>query len=132
MKAEYGDKVQVVWKHLPLSMHAKAPEAHAAAEAAHRQGKFWEMHDIIFEKTDWKESNAETYVRYAGTLGLDVDRFRRDFASADVKRRVDDDSAEAARLGVRGTPAFFINGRFLSGAQPLANFKKMIDEELAR
>jgi len=122
----------VVWKHLPLRIHPKAPDAHAASEAAHRQGKFWEMHDLIFAKTNWREATADTYVAYAEELDLDIDRFKRDVASADVKKRIDADSAEAARLGVTGTPGFFVNGKFLSGAQPFESFKRLIDEELAR
>ena len=119
-----------MWKHLPLRSHPKAPAAHAASEAAHRQGKFWEMHDAIFAKTNWASATPETYVAYAEELGLDVERFKRDVASEEVTKRVSDDAAEAARLGVTGTPGFFINGRFLSGAQPFAAFKQMIDREL--
>ncbi len=119
-----------MWKHLPLSIHPKAPAAHAASEAAHRQGKFWEMRELIFAETNWREADATTYVAYAETLGLDVEQFQRDVASAEVKTRIDADGAEAARLGVRGTPGFFINGRFLSGAQPFEAFQRMIDAEL--
>ena len=89
------------------------------------------MHDAIFADTDWNTANPDTYVAYARDLGLDVERFRRDVASAEVKARVDADSAEAARLGVTGTPGFFVNGRFLSGAQPFDSFKRLIDQELA-
>ena len=128
MQAEYEGKIQVVFKHMPLAMHSKAPAAHAAAEAAFLQGKFWEMHDKIF--TAQREMSAEKYMQYAQEIGLDVDRFTKDLASAKVKKRIDSDNAEAVKLGVTGTPAFFINGRFLSGAQPLSNFKKIIDEEL--
>jgi protein-disulfide isomerase len=111
-------------------MHKKAPAAHAASEAAHQQGKFWEMHDLIF--ANQKELTAEKYYEYAGQLGLDVERFKQDFISMEVKKRVDDDSAEAASLGVTGTPGFFINGRFLSGAKPFDAFKELIDAELGR
>jgi protein-disulfide isomerase len=119
-----------VWKHLPLAMHKKAPAAHAASEAAHQQGKFWEMHDLIF--ANQRDLTPEAYQRYAEQLGLDADKFRNDLVSDAVKKRVDGDAAEAARLGVTGTPGFFINGRFLSGAKPFEEFKKMIDEELAK
>jgi protein-disulfide isomerase len=129
VEKEYGDKVRIVFKHLPLSMHPKAPAAHAAAEAAHRQGKFWEMHDRIFQNQ--REMSPERYVEYATELGLDVERFRKDLESQDVKKRIDADTSEASRLNVRGTPAFFINGRYLSGAQPFETFKQRIDEELA-
>ena len=128
IQAEYGDRVRIVFKHLPLSIHPQAPAAHAASEAAHRQGKFWEMHDKIFENQ--RDLKPETFERYAAELGLDVDRFKRDVASESVRQRLDEDQKQASALGVTGTPAFFINGRFLSGAQPFANFKRVIDGEL--
>lgn len=128
IEREYGDRVRIVFKHLPLRMHSKAPAAHAAAEAAHRQGKFWEMHDLIFASQ--REMSEAKYVEYAEQIGIDVDRFKRDVAAADVIGKVNADAAEAQKLGVTGTPGFFVNGRFLSGAQPFSAFKAMIDEEL--
>jgi protein-disulfide isomerase len=127
---EYGDKVRVVFKHLPLSMHTKARAAHEASEAAHRQGKFWEMHDRIFAKP--KDLSPETYLRYAGEIGLDIDKYKSDISSTSVRKVVDEDLAMARKLGVSGTPSFFINGRFLSGAQPYQSFARLIDEELAK
>jgi protein-disulfide isomerase len=124
----YGEDVRIVFKHLPLRMHSKAPAAHAAAEAAHRQGKFWEMHDKIF--ANQREMSEEKYVEYATELGLDVEKFKQDSAAADVKKKVADDAKEAAALGVTGTPGFFINGLFLSGARPFDSFKTVIDKEL--
>lgn len=126
----YGSKVRLVFKHLPLSIHSKAPAAHAAAEAAHRQGKFWEMHDKIFASQ--RDLAPETFERYAQELGLDLDQFKKDAASADVKKRVDEDMRQAQELGVTGTPAFFVNGRFLSGAQPFENFQRTIDAALEK
>jgi protein-disulfide isomerase len=126
----YGDKVRVAFKHLPLRIHPDSPAAHAAAEAAHRQGKFWEMHDKIF--ANQRELKPEKFRDYAKEIGLDLVKFEKDLASPDVKKRIDADSQEADKLGVSGTPAFFINGRYLSGAQPFESFKKMIDEELAK
>jgi protein-disulfide isomerase len=111
-------------------MHAKAPAAHAAAEAAHRQGKFWEMHDKILENQ--RELSPEKYLEYARALDLDIDRFKRDLESPEVKKRIDQDSRAAAEIGVTGTPGFFVNGRFLRGAQPFNSFKELIDQELAR
>lgn len=122
--------MRIVFLHLPLAIHDKAPRAHAASEAAHRQGAFWEMHDKIFANP--RELNDEAYVRYATELGLDVDRFKQDLDSKDVKDRIDRDTGQAAKVGVTGTPSFFINGRFLSGAQPFGAFKRLIDEELER
>jgi protein-disulfide isomerase len=130
IEQEYGDRVRIVFKHLPLGMHPKAPAAHAAAEAAHRQGKFWEMHDKIF--ANQAAMSPEQYEKYAQEIGLDMEQFKRDVVSSEVKARVDADAKEAASLGVTGTPAFFVNGRFLSGAQPFPAFKSLIDEELGK
>ncbi|MEE2672329.1 MAG: thioredoxin domain-containing protein [Myxococcota bacterium] len=129
IEKEYGDKVQIAFKHMPLSMHAKARPAHAAAEAAAMQGKFWEMHDKIF--ADQRGMSEEKYLQYAAELGLDTEKFKKDAASDKVEKRIAADSVEGSKLGVTGTPAFFVNGRFLSGAQPFASFKKLVDEELA-
>lgn len=128
LREDYGDKVRVVFKHLPLAFHSKAPAAHAAGEAAHRQGKFWEMHDKIFENQ--REISEENYVIWAGEIGLDVEQFKKDSASPEVKAKVNADLQEAGKLGVSGTPGFFINGRFTAGAKPVSSFKVIIDEEL--
>ena len=127
---EYGDDVRVVFKHMPLSIHPQAKSAHTAAEAAHKQDKFWEMHDLIF--ADQRQLTDEKFLAYAEQIGLDIDRFQNDVKSAAVRSRIDADLAEASKLGVTGTPAFFINGRFLSGAQPFESFKRLIDEELKK
>ena len=122
--------MKIVFKHLPLAMHKNAKPAAAATEAAHRQGKFWEMHDLVF--ANQRQLSAEKYYEFAGTLGLDVAKFKKDFASAEIKKVVDTDAKEANSLGVTGTPAFFINGSFLSGAKPFEAFKEVIDKELGR
>lgn len=128
VEAAYGDRVALVFKHLPLPMHPGAPAAHAAAEAAHRQGRFWAMHDRIFANP--RDVDPETLARYANEIGLDVARFRQDSQSAAIRLRIRSDAEEAEELGVTGTPSFFVNGRFLSGAQPYESFKRLIDEEL--
>lgn len=128
IEKEYGESVRIVFKHLPLDMHPNARAAHAAAEAAHRQGKFWAMHDRIFSNP--RDLRAETFERYAREIGLDLDRYRKDVVSDEVRERIEGDLAQARKLGVTGTPSFFINGRNLSGAQPFPNFKRMIDEAL--
>jgi len=130
IKDEYGDRVRFVFKHMPLSIHPQAAGAHAASEAAHRQGKFWEMHDLIFENQ--RDLEPATLERHAETLGLDMDRYRRDVKDASVAARLNEDMQQAQKLGVTGTPSFFINGRYLSGAQPFANFKRYIDEALEK
>ncbi len=121
--------MRIVFKHMPLPNHAKAPAAHAAAEAAYRQGKFWEMHDKIFEKQ--REMSPQKYEEYAAEIGLDIEQFKRDIGSSEVKRRIDADTQDAKKVGATGTPAFFVNGRFLSGAKPFEAFKAIIDKELA-
>jgi protein-disulfide isomerase len=109
-------------------MHKNAPAAHAAAVAAQRQGRFWEMHDLIF--ANQRDLSPQAFLGYARQLGLDVEKYQRDFVSDLARKTVADDTAEAGKLGVTGTPAFFINGRFLSGAKPFEEFQKIIDEEL--
>ncbi len=113
---------------MPLSFHAKAPAAHRAAEAAHKQGKFWEMHDKIFDNQ--RAISEANYIVWAGEIGLDVERFKKDSADSGTQKRIDTDVKDAQAVGASGTPAFFINGKYLSGAQPFDRFKTIIDEEL--
>ncbi|MCP5057574.1 MAG: thioredoxin domain-containing protein [bacterium] len=128
IKQEYGDKVRIAFKHMPLAFHQKAMPAHRASVAAGAQGKFWEMHDAIFKN----QSNLSeaAYEGYAKELGLDVAQFKADMASPASQKQIDADKSEAATLGVTGTPSFFVNGYFLSGAQPYEAFKAKIDREL--
>ena len=88
------------------------------------------MHDKIF--ANQRAMSEENYIVWAGELDLDVDQFKKDAASADVKKRVDADSREASSLGVTGTPGFFINGKFMAGAKPYSEFKAAIDEALGK
>ncbi len=88
------------------------------------------MHDKIFENQ--REMSEANYLVYAKQIGLDVDKFKADLTGAKVKARIDADKSSASALGVTGTPAFFINGRYLSGNQPLDSFKALIDEELKK
>ena len=76
--------------------------------------------------------SPETFERYAGEIGLDIEQYKKDLTSAKLKKRIDDDGSQARQLGATGTPAFFINGRFLSGAQPIGSFKRLIDEMLKK
>jgi protein-disulfide isomerase len=98
--------------------------------AANAQGKFWQMHDKMFENQ--RALAREDLERYAQEIGLDMTRFRRSLDSHEFQRDIDADSALAAQLGARGTPSFFINGRPLRGAQPFEGFKTVIDEEITR
>jgi protein-disulfide isomerase len=125
---DYGDDVALVFRHNPLPFHERAMPAALAVEAAREQGKFWEMHDALFE--DQEHLDDEGLERHARELGLDGKRFDAARAGAPAKERVARDMAEAVKFGARGTPNFFINGRSLRGAQPLAAFKAVIDAEL--
>ncbi len=87
------------------------------------------MHDKIFESQ--REMSPEKYEQYAAEIGLDVDQFKADLDSDAVKKRIEADKLQAAELGTTGTPAFYVNGLYLSGAKPFEAFKVVIDKELA-
>ena len=111
---EYDSRLRVVFRNFPLPAHEHAREAALAAEAAGFQGKFWEMHDTLYrEQTAWsKAPNArELFESYAGTLGLNLDLFKRDMVSDKARERVDSDHALGDFLGVKVTPTLFINNR---------------------
>ncbi len=122
--------MRIVWKHLPLAMHKDAPAAHLASAVAAKQGKFWEFHDKLF--ANQKNLKLPAFKQHAQELGMDVAQFEKDFLNIDNKKQVDADTAEAKSLGVTGTPAFFVNGRFLNGAKPFEEFAKLINEELKK
>lgn len=126
----YGDQVRVVWKNYPLAMHPDAPLAHLAAMAAADQGKFWEYYKTLF--ANQKNLKRPDLVKYAGEVGLDVAKFERDLDAKTGQSRIDADMREADAIGDFGTPSFFINGRFLSGAQPFETFAAKINTELRR
>jgi len=124
----YGDHVRIVFRDFPLSFHEDAQLAHEAANCANDQGKFWEFHDKLFEnQRALKEPNLK---QYALDLALNVDDFNSCLASGRHKPVVNQELREGQSIGVTGTPAFFINGRFLNGAQPYEKFASIIDEEL--
>ena len=125
---EYPNDVKLVFKNLPLPFHEKAKPAARAALAAGRQGKFWEMHDLLFKNQ--ASFSDEYFVKLAGDLKLDVDKFKADMNSPDTEKAIADDTAQAQKLGVNGTPGFFVNGVMISGAQPLPAFKAIIDRWL--
>lgn len=128
LRKEYGDDLRIAFKHNPLPMHNRAMAAALAAESAGRQGKFWEMHDKLFANA--RELTDENFEAWAKELQLDVEKFKKDMKDPALKKKVEDQQKQGATLGARGTPAFFINGRFLSGAQPVDAFKRIIDEEI--
>lgn len=111
---EYDSRLRVVFRNFPLPAHEHAREAALAAEAAGLQGKFWEMHDTLYrEQALWsKASDARgLFESYAGTIGLNVDQFKKDMDSDKVMERVDSDHALGDSLGIKVTPTLFINNR---------------------
>jgi protein-disulfide isomerase len=125
----YDGKVRIVHKDLPLdTIHPQARPAAEAARCAGEQGKFWDYHDKLY--STGAKFSAEELKNSAREVGLDIDGFDKCLASGKFKGAVQNDLLEGAKLGLNGTPAFFINGRELTGAQPLEAFVAIIDEEL--
>jgi protein-disulfide isomerase len=116
---EYGDRVALVFRNFPLTtIHPNARAASATAEAAGLQGKYWEMHDLLYERQgDWSNQDAtkrtETFNQYAEEVGLDIEKFKTDVASANVGKKISFDQALGKREGVSATPTFYLNGEKL-------------------
>jgi protein-disulfide isomerase len=127
MKA-YPDKVRLVHRQYPLPFHKQARPAAEAALCANAQGKFWEYHEKVFTAASLDDASLKTI---AGEVGLDQAKYDACVSSKEMAKAIDKDVADASAVGVRGTPAFFINGRMISGAQPFEKFQVIIDEELA-
>ena len=128
---EYKTEVKLVYKHFPLTLfHKDAFKASLAAEAARKQGKFWEMHDKMF--TNQKNLKEEDLLKYAGELNLDMEAFKKALASPEAKEIVERDMQTAKEFNILATPTFFINGKMIFGNKPFEVFKEIIDEELGR
>jgi protein-disulfide isomerase len=126
--AAYGDRIHFVYRHYPLPNHPNARPAAEAAACAGEQGKFWQYHDQLF--ANQSKLTEPDLKQHAAALGLDGAKFNTCVDSHKLKSQVDADIEAGQQVGVDGTPAFFINGRMLSGAQPFEVFKKLIDEEI--
>ena len=118
--------VKYVFKDFPI--HGEiAIKAHEAANCAYEQGKYWEYHDILFQRqSEWKK-NESKFVEYAKMLGLDVEEFKACLDSGKYREEVLKDRDEGTKLGVRGTPTFIIDGKKVSGALPYQEFEKILD-----
>jgi protein-disulfide isomerase len=126
--AKYPNKIKLVYRDFPLPMHPKAPKAAEAAHCAGDQGKYWEMHDKLFSPGAKLElADLKTAAR---DVGLDGTKFDKCLDSGEKSKEVDMHRKAGDEAGVSGTPAFFINGRPLSGAQPLEAFSAIVDQEL--
>jgi protein-disulfide isomerase len=125
----YGDKIRFTYRHFPLPTHPDARPAAEAAQCANEQGKFWPFHDRLFANPTQLGSDA--LKKHAAALGLDMAAFTSCVDTHKYKADIDTDLQAGTEVGVDGTPAFFINGRMVTGAQPYEVFKRIIDEELA-
>ena len=135
LKKDYEGKVRIAFINHPLGFHKKAKEAASLAAAAHKQGKFWEVYSFLFTKQkEWNRvpDFKEWLESHKAEIPADWETLKKDMESKEIEKIVDEDSKIAAALGVRGTPASFVNGRFISGALPIDSFKKVIDEELKK
>jgi protein-disulfide isomerase len=131
VQSRYGEQVKVVHRDFPIdNLHPQARKAHEAARCANAQGKFWAYHDVLYANTP--KASPEQLKVYAQDVGLDLAAFEQCFDSGKYQAAVQQDVEEGGRFGVTGTPVFFINGRLLSGAQPLERFVQLIEDELAR
>ena len=128
--ADYPNDVRMVYKQHPLPMHQNAMPAAEAAMAANAQGKFAAMNEKLLANSS--ALSRDKYLQIAAEIGLDVKKFTNDIDTHVYKQSIDAQAAEAMKVGATGTPASFVNGRYLSGAQPYEAFKKLIDEEIAK
>jgi protein-disulfide isomerase len=130
LEKQYGNKVKIAFKHQPLPFHNNARPAAAASMAANEQGKFWEMHDKLFANQGTLDrQNLDTYAK---EIGLDMGKYKAAMDSNKYDALITKDSNEGTAIGANGTPTFFINGRQLVGAQPIDQFKAIIDDELKK
>ncbi|MBI5375308.1 MAG: thioredoxin domain-containing protein [Candidatus Schekmanbacteria bacterium] len=130
--SEYGDRIKFVYKQFPLPVfvHKDAMNASKASVAALKQGKFWEMHDLLFK--DQRKLKMEDLLAYAGELNLDMEQFKKDMNSKEVLDMINAEIEEGKKLGVLATPNFIIGETSILGAKPYEVFKAAIDEALAK
>ena len=129
LEQEFDGKIAMVYKDMPLPMHPRAAKAAEATRCAGAQGHYWEMHDWLFE--DAKHLEAAQVKEEARALHLNAEQFDKCLDTGEQSAAVQKDFAEAQHLGLSGTPSFFINGHFFSGAVKYATLREVIEEELA-
>ena len=128
-------KVRFAYRHFPLPQHKNAKLAATVAEAAGKQGKFWEMHDLIFQnQSDWSEEKnaAILFAKYAQDIGLDLARFQTDIASDEIKTKIENDYKSGVKAGVNSTPSFFLNGKKMDNPRNYDEFKNAIEQTLGQ
>lgn len=140
IKEEYKDKVAFIFRHFPLTdKHVNALAAARASEAAGKQGKFWEMHDLLYARWgEWKGDNKSAQAKfeaYAEELGLDMTKFKTDYESEAVADRINSDLVTASKVGAKGTPTFLINGEIVEPggvAEGKAKIRQLLDEKISQ
>lgn len=137
LEEKYRDHVSFVFRHFPIiSIHPNAFSAARAAEAAGKQGKFFEMHDKLYEsQSSWGQvgSNQQSlFESYAQELGLDMTKFKQDYASQAVADRINRDISSAKQFSIQGTPTFILNGEKIKNPADLAAFEKVLDDAIKK
>lgn len=136
IKEKYKDQITFQFKNFPLvSIHPNAMAGHRAAEAAGLQGKFWEMHDMLYENQQaWSSGNnpAVTFRGYAESLELDMERYDTDVSSREVNTAVQDDIKDGEALNIQGTPGFVIDGKLIENPKSIEEFEKIIEDAIAQ
>ena len=130
-----GAQVRFAYRHFPLPQHKNAKLAATVAEASGKQGKFWEMHDLIFQnQSDWsEEKNASViFAKYANDLGLDLEQFQKDLTSEEIKAKIESDYKSGVKAGVNSTPSFFLNGKKMENPRNYDDFKNAIEQALGQ
>ncbi len=122
----YSGKIRLVFRNLPLSsIHKESFAAARAAMAAHRQGMFWPYHDMLFDNAT--NLNKQLYIKLAKILRLDIEKFKSDMNSQQIKKEIQEDISVAKKFGINATPVFIINGVMIKGSKPLPFFKKIVE-----
>lgn len=131
---EFPNDVAVVYRHYPLKqIHQNAEKAAEAAEAAGKQGKFWDMHDMLFNTQnvwDTLDKPEEQFEKYAQSLGLNIEQFKKDMTSAEVVEKVRNDENSAHSMNLRGTPTLFLNNTLIQNPQSYEQLKAMVSERI--
>ncbi len=133
LSEEFGDDLAIIYRHFPLPMHQNAKAAAAAADAAGRQGKFWEMHDAIFDSQRlWEGSKdaSEFFATRAQELGLDVEKFKADMGSDEARDAVRAAYQASVRMGLNSTPTLFLNGRLLVNPRSYEDLRNAVTEAI--
>lgn len=135
LTTEFSDSMTFVYRHFPLSQHKNAPIAAHAVEAAGKQGKYWEMHDKLFQnQKDWSESGTarDIFIGYAKDLKLNTEQFSKDMDNDDIKNKINRDINDGNALGINATPTFFLEGEKLTNPGSFAEFESLIKAAIAK